>query len=293
MATSLFHKLTLAAVATVAMCSATAFAQNAEQRRITPVKPSTNSVKTPPKGTDEKVIERYLAGDTTSALEEARADSLKRIYPHYPLLTDATFGLNFLDPVLALFGQKYGGIDVSATLNMWNRLQPVVEIGAGMAKYKPDDLNYTYRSKLAPYARIGVNYNFRLKYDPRYQIVAGARLGGSIFTYDVTDVTVSNPYWGETKQFDLKGLKSSALWVEVLVGIKVQVWRNLSLGWQVKWHNMLKYKKDGYSSPWYVPGYGSRESSLAAGFSVYYTLPLSKDKWPKTEKTAADKQQKK
>ncbi len=272
------------------MCGMAATAQNAEQRRITPVMPSTNRVLTPPKGTDEKVIERYLAGDTTSALAEARADSIKRAYPHYPLLTDVTFGINFLDPVLLLFGQKYGGIDLSATLNMWNRLQPVVEIGAGMAKDTPDDVNYTYKGKLSPYARIGVNYNFRFKYEPRYQIVAGARLGASTFTYDVTGVSVTNGYWGETKQFDIKGIKSNALWAELLLGLRVQIWHSLSLGWQVKWHNMLSCKKSGYSQPWYVPGYGNRERSLTASFSLYYTIQLSKGKWPKTEPDKKQKQ---
>ncbi len=268
----------------VAAAGLTAMAQEPAGRRITPVTPSTNTVKAPPKGIDDKVVERYLAGDTLSALAEARADSLKRVYPHYPLLTDVTLGVNFLDPVLALFGQKYGGVDLSATLNMWNRLQPVVEIGAGMAKDTPDDMNYTYRGKLSPYARLGVNYNLRFKSEPRYMIVAGARLGASTFTYDVTGVTVSDGYWNDSQTFDLKGLKSHALWTEVLLGLRVQLWHRLSMGWQVKWHKMLSYKRNGYSAPWYVPGYGNRERSLTAGFSLYYTLPLSKSKWPKTDK---------
>lgn len=262
----------------------TARAQEQGQRRITPVTPSTNTVKAPPKGIDDKVVERYLAGDTLSALAEARADSLKHVYPRYPLLTDVTFGINFLDPVLVLFGQKYGGVDLSATLNLWNRLQPVVEIGAGMAKDTPDDMNYTYRGKLSPYARLGVNYNLRFKSEPRYMVVAGARLGASAFTYDVTGVTVSDGYWNESEKFDLKGMKSHALWAEVLLGLRVQLWHRLSMGWQVKWHKMLSYKHNGYSAPWYVPGYGNRERSLTASFSLYYTLPLSKSKWPKTDK---------
>ena len=38
-----------------------------QPRKVTPVKPSTNKVLTPPKGTDEKIIQQYLTGDTAQA----------------------------------------------------------------------------------------------------------------------------------------------------------------------------------------------------------------------------------
>ena len=78
-----------------------------EQRKVTPVKPATNKVLTPPKGTDEKIIEQYLTGDTAKARAEERKDSLARIYPHYPTFTEMALGLNFGDALLMAFGQKY------------------------------------------------------------------------------------------------------------------------------------------------------------------------------------------
>ncbi len=88
------------------------------QRKVTPVKPSTNKVMTPPKGTDEKIIEQYLSGDTAQARAQERKDSLAKIYPHYPTLTELQLGVNFGDALLMAFGQKYSSFDVSATLNM-------------------------------------------------------------------------------------------------------------------------------------------------------------------------------
>lgn len=65
-------------------------AQDAGQRHVTPVKPSTNKVLRPAKGTKEEVVQDYLSGDTAAARARLRRDSLKRVYPRYPKLTDVT-----------------------------------------------------------------------------------------------------------------------------------------------------------------------------------------------------------
>lgn len=261
------------------------YAQEQEQqRKVTPVKPSTNKVLTPPKGTDEKIIQQYLTGDTAQARAQEVKDSLAKIYPRYPKLTELSLGLNFGDAILMAFGQKYSSFDVSATLNMWNRFQPVLIMGLGRAKDTPDDMNYTYTGKLSPYFKIGANYNFLFKNEPKYQLYLGARLGFSAFKYDITDVSINNPYWGEFDQsYQLKGVSSNALWGEFLAGLKVNIASNWSLGWEIKFHNIFKYKKSDNSKPWYVPGYGVRNGKWAFGLSLYYSIPLSKNRWPVKE----------
>jgi len=262
-----------------------------EQRKVTPVKPQTNKVLTPPKGTKEEVIQQYLSGDTAMAKAQERKDSLARIYPHYPLLTELTVGLNFGDAILMAFGQKYSSFDVSATLNMWNRFQPVAIVGLGRAKDTPDDMNYTYTGKLSPYFKIGANYNFLFKNEPKYQCYAGLKLGFSTFKYDITNVNIINGYWGETGPFfELKGISSNALWGEILAGLKVNIFDNWSLGWEIKFHNIFSYKKSDNGKPWYIPGYGTRNGKWAFGLSLYYTIPLNKDRWPvKEEKKKENK----
>ena len=223
---------TLHIILALALSASTAVAQTNEQRRITPVKPNTNTILRPAKGTKEEVVQRYLDGDTTSAKEELRRDSLRSVYPRYPLLTQATFGVAMGDAIMMAFGQKYGNFGISASLNMWNRLQPEVEIGVGFANNTPEDMNFTYKGKLAPYFKLGANYNFTFKNDPKYQAYAGVRMGYSTFKYDVTDVNYTDHYWGETVPFELKGQSSHALWGEFLAGLRVTLWRNLAMGWQ-------------------------------------------------------------
>ena len=264
-------------------------AQTDSLRRITPVRPETNTTLTPPKGTPEEIIKQYLTGDTASAKAQERKDSLAKIYPHYPLLTDVTIGVNILDPLLMAFGQTYGNFEVSGTLNMWNRLQGVLELGMGRAKSSPDDKNYSYVGKLSPFARIGVNYNLLFKKTPDYQAILGLRLGYTTFKYDINDIVISDPYWRDEIIKDIKGEKSHALWGEFGVGLRIKLFKNVSAGWQLKYKWLFSYKKNENSEPWFVPGYGARGKSLSATLSIYYTIPLSKDKWPaqQTKETPA------
>lgn len=254
-----------------------------QPRKVTPVKPSTNKVLTPPKGTDEKIIQQYLSGDTAQARAQERKDSLAKIYPHYPKLTELSLGLNFGDALMMAFGQKFASYDFSATLNMWNRFQPVLIVGLGRAKETPEDMNFTYTGKLSPYFKLGANYNFLYKNDPQYQLYAGVRLGYSTFKYDITDITVSNPYWGEIGIYELNGISSNALWGEFLAGLKVGIFSNFALGWEVKFHGLFKEKKNDSGKPWYIPGYGARTGKWAFGISLYYTIPLNRSRWPVKE----------
>ena len=253
-------------------------AQEPDKRHVTPVKPETNRVQPPPKGTDEKIIQQYISGDSTAAMQEARKDSLRRIYHHYPLLTDLTLGIDIAEPLFMVFGQSYASSGVHATLNMWNRLQPTVELGLGWAKSTPDDMNFTYRAKPSPYFKVGVNYNFMFKNSPDYQALLGIRLGYSTFSYDVTDIHHANSYWQEDLMFDIKGERSHALWGEAGIGLKVRLIDRLSMGWMIRYHGVFNYGKSEHSRPWFIPGYGPRTGSLGFSLTINYTLPLHRDK---------------
>ena len=258
-------------VFTVALGS---MAQEPDKRHVTPVKPETNQVKPPPKGTDEKIIQQYISGDSAKAVEEARKDSLRRVYYRYPRLTDLTIGLNLAEPLFMAFGQSYASADINATLNMWNRIQPTVELGLGWAKATPDDMNFTYKGKPSPYFKVGANYNFMFKNTPDYQALIGLRLGYSTFGYDVTDAHYVNSYWQEDFTFDITGQRSHALWGEVGAGLKVKLWGPVAMAWMIRYHGIFNYGKNTQSRPWFIPGYGPRKSSLSLSLNICYTLPL-------------------
>ena len=264
----------IALLALLLLSLAAAAQDTTATRRVTPVRPSTNVTLRPGKDVSAEVVEQYITGDSIKLLEEQRRDSLRRTYTRYPRLTDLAIGLNFIDPLLMAFGQKYASVDVNATLNMWNRLQPTLAIGIGWARNRPDDMNFTYRAKPSPYLKIGANYNFLFKSKPDYQVTLGLRLGYSTFGYEITDITHTNSYWRESLTYSITGQRSHALWGEVTAGLKVRITGPFSLGWNITWHHMFTCPLTGNSRPWYIPGYGTRDSALAFAMTACYTLKL-------------------
>lgn len=255
----------------------------AGQRRVTPVN-SSDELKIVSKEELKKIKEqtaaRMLLTDSVT-LDSLRRDSIDRASKKVfrPTLMSAAAGINFWDPLMRAFGQDYGGADIWFALNLKNRFIPVAELGFGQANSTPDDGNFTYKSETAFYGKLGMNYNFMASKDPRYQLYAGVRLAATSFNFDVLDATVSNGYWSSTSsKFNLADQHSSAFWGEFLVGIQVELFRNVSLGWAIRYNFPFSIKDTPNARPWYIPGYGTRDNKLHVSLSVAYTLPLHKEK---------------
>lgn len=251
------------------------------QRRTTPVQPNNNRILTAQehklKVKELRAKGMMIMGDTILPDSVAlQTDSLKKKHMQYPLLTSAIFGVNMWDPVMRIMGQKYGGIDFSAELSLWNRIIPSVEVGMGWAKDTPEDMNYTYRCKPAVYGKLGACYNFKFNDSPDYCALLGFRAGYSTFGYEITDVHIKNDYWGQHPVIDITDQHSNATWGEVVLQVKVKLLGNISAGWALKYHFLFGCKDNANSRPWYIPGFGTRGSKLAGGLSIYYTLPLGK-----------------
>ncbi len=195
--------------------------------------------------------------------------------PIYPLYNGCSVGVNFGDAIFMATGQKYAGFDVWADVSLFNWIFPVVEMGVGFADSTPENGNFTYRTSPSFYGKIGVNYNFMYKSDPAYQLFAGFRLGYSSFKYDVENITINDSYWGESQDFSMKGLKASALYGEVLAGIKVKIVGGFSLGWSARWHFKMKVNSQSASTPWYIPGYGAN-SPFAITVSAIWSFGQKK-----------------
>lgn len=194
----------------------------------------------------------------------------------YPLFESVSVGVNVWDPIMRAFGQHYGLIEFSGEVSLHNRYKPVFEVGLGQADNTPDDRNFTYSSPMSVYFRIGANYNFLYNSSTDYQFYGGLRYGFSPFTYSLSDITIDAPYWGETAGIKIPSQNATVGWFEIAIGLKVKLWGPISAGWSFKYRHILHETKSDYGQPWYIPGFGSRSSSVGGAFSFYYTLPLGR-----------------
>ncbi len=264
------------------------------QRRVTPVNtPATRTQSQNDKEGDSlRALERRRARstqytdqatgkvimiDTLTGVEWIDSTLLPKAPPmKYQLLHAINVGVNIWDPAMRAFGQKYGGFDAYANISLHNRYLPTFEAGFGMANNRPSDQNFTNKSSLAPYFKIGCDYNFLYNSNPDYQLFAIVRYGFSNFKFSVEDCTIRNDYWGEEQKFSIPSTSVTAGWLEVGIGLKVKLFGPISAGWSIKYHSLLHQSHPATGDAWYIPGYGTQNSSLSGAFNITYTLPFRK-----------------
>lgn len=194
----------------------------------------------------------------------------------YSLIMGVTAGVNIWDPVMRLFGQKHGLVGFTGDVNLHNRYFPAFEVGLGTARNTPAVSNFTYRSPLSVYFKIGADYNFLYNSNPDYQWFAGLRYGFSPFSWAVDNIELSSGYWDETTRFDIPPQHVAVGWGELHIGLRIRLFGNISAGWMVKFHSILHESKNRHGQPWYIPGYGTRGQTITGAFTLSYTLPLNK-----------------
>lgn len=264
------------------------------QRRITPVSPANEAV-TKNKEELKKIKQERIATDQLSLVTDSlgainATDSLPEeggFKLEYPLFHAVNIGLDVWDPVMRIFGSKYGGAGVWAELSLYNWIKPVFEFGMGAADNTPDTGNFTYKSSLSPFFKLGVNYNFLRNSDEAYQIYLGLRYGFTNFSYEITDININQGYWGETSSPSIPSQRSSVGFGEVLAGLKVKIYKNFYMGWSLKFHFLFHESDPTYGKPWYIPGYGTRGSAFTGAINLIYSLDLGSRRKSKAETKAA------
>lgn len=259
------------------------------QRRVTPVTPREPG-STPQATTNLKqqvdssrlvtTIDAHgntVMVDTVTGLEFVDSTLLKAPPKmEYPLLHEVIAGVNVWDPIMRALGQKYGLGDVWAELSMHNRYFPFFAVGLGTINETPADKNFTFKSPVAPYFKIGGSYNFFYNSNPDYRLQMGLRYGFTTYKWSALDVTVDEGYWGTPSTYSLKDIGNTAGYLEVTFGIKVKIAGNFSAGWTIVYHSILHESKSAYGNPMYIPGYGKRNGAISGNFSIMYTIPINK-----------------
>ncbi|MBO4589667.1 MAG: hypothetical protein J5698_01660 [Bacteroidaceae bacterium] len=162
--------------------------------------------------------------------------------------------------------------EVSLSVNLKNRFQPVVEVGYGHCNTLGELYDIRYATA-APYYRIGMDYNFQYRNRKSSYIIGGARVGYSQSTYEVEAPALDDDVFGTAAPFHLTDMPCRALWAEALVGVRVQMWKNLYLCWTVRYKRNLSITTSANGNPWFVPGFGAYgNEAVGATYSVSYYL---------------------
>ena len=182
-------------------------------------------------------------------------------------------------------GDTYSS-EAAIQMDLKHRILPTFEFGvAGANKLTADNSGFKTNGT---FERFGVDFNLRKrKIDSKPTnnlFIAGLRIGMSHFNYNVTNVQITDDYWGGSVPLNYMNQTSSKIWYEIVVGVQVEVLKNLFMGWTIRNKNLISQDIPGVIAPWYIPGFGQNNGS---NWGFNYTLGYHfgpKNKYIKSKK---------
>jgi hypothetical protein len=156
-------------------------------------------------------------------------------------------------------------------VDLKHKYYPVIELGfAGANKTTPENIGFITN---APFGKIGIDFNIlKKKKDSKPTnnlFLMGVRLGMTNFNYKLTNVTITDNYWGGSEVVLAGTNTTSKIWWEIVAGVRVEVVKNIYMGWNVRIKNLLSQDAVGVVSPWYIPGFGI---NTASNWGFNYTI---------------------
>ncbi|ADQ78375.1 hypothetical protein Palpr_0213 [Paludibacter propionicigenes WB4] len=167
-------------------------------------------------------------------------------------------------------------------IDLKHKFYPTFEFGyAGADKLTVDNVGFNTNGV---FWRGGIDINM-LKHKKaanaiNSMLLLGVRLGVSNFNYSISNVNITDEYWGGPVQaMNYNNLSTTKVWLELTAGIRVEVLKNIYMGWTIRNKNLLTSTADGAVTPWYIPGFGTNKSSnLGLNYTIGYKFQLPSKK---------------
>ena len=204
--------------------------------------------------------EAVLPGEKPKPTKYVAVEEKKQ---HLVFFQGFTLSVDAYGPV-AYAVSDYGTAEAALRLNLKNTFFPIVEAGYG--KCTKDDVNTKVVYEVnAPYMRVGLDINMLKDKFQHNRLYLGARYGFSSYQYDISGPEMVDPIWGGGEAFSLNGVNCTSHWGELIFGVEVRVFKNLHMGWAVRYKREISSTKNEYAKPCCIPGYGYTTNSTCWG----------------------------
>jgi len=196
----------------------------------------------------------------------------------------------------SLYDDNYKGLEIVADYRLTRKIYLAGELGNEEKTVDDNQLNFTTNGS---YFKVGFDYNaYENWLDMENMLYVGVRYGVSTFSQtlnsytiyqntDILDTAASNNYFPDVTvaaNQEFTGL--SAHWIEVVGGVKAEVFDNVFIGFSVRLKNLISNKKPDNFDNLHIPGFDrTYAGNFGAGFNytVSYFIPLYKTQAKKAE----------
>jgi hypothetical protein len=183
----------------------------------------------------------------------------------------------------SFYDKDYRGLEIVGDYRLTKKFYIAGELGNEEKTVDDDRLNFTTQGS---YFKVGFDYNaFENWLDMENMIYAGMRVGFSSFDHQVNSYKIyenNGNYYGQT--IVAPGEKFSgqtASWVEIVGGVKAELFNNLYMGFSVRLNYLISNKEPEGFANLYIPGFNrTYDGKFGAGFNytLSYFIPIYKKK---------------
>ena len=192
------------------------------------------------------------------------------------------FGFDPLKIALSQTDKNYSGFEVVGDLNFFENLFLSIEFGTEDKTKQSEKINFTTTGS---YIKLGADYNMYKNWKGmNNHIYIGIRFANSIHKQRVNSFYLRNNdfLWGNELITSGTGIglreNLNASWIEFVTGIKVQVLKNIYMGFNVRFNRLFNDKKPLNFDNLYIPGFNKKtdENIFGAGFNytISYSIPI-------------------
>lgn len=176
----------------------------------------------------------------------------------------------------------YSGFELNGDYRLTKNWFLAGELGTEEKTTSNDYLSVTAKGS---YFKAGVDYNMHDNWGSLDNMIyTGFRIGASTFSQTRNNYTIYNtdqywqPQFSSTEKEEFSGL--SAIWFEMIIGIKAEVLNNLYVGVNAQLKGMITQDQPVNFENLFVPGFNKTFDSgrigVGYGYSVSYMIPLFK-----------------
>lgn len=176
----------------------------------------------------------------------------------------------------------YTGIELVGDYRITKKLYIAGEIGNEERILTTDFLNTTTKGS---YFKAGIDYNLYQNWlDMDNMVYFGSRVAASSFSHTINDYLIysTDQYWAPhdtlDEPYEIDGL--TAIWTELIVGIKAELFTNLYFGLNAQLKVKLTETEPDNFQNIYIPGfnktYDSTRIGVGYGYTLSYRIPLYK-----------------
>ena len=218
-----------------------------------------------------------LSAVTIAQEQNPKADTIVPKKERYGI----RLGADLFKLTRSFYDKNYQGIEVVGDYRLTRKHFIAAEIGNEKKTVDDDQLNFTTNGS---YIKVGFNYNaYENWLNMENQIYVGLRYGFSTFSQTLNSYSVYNTdqYFAENNVTlsDEKFSGLSAQWLEVVAGMKAEVFHNVFIGFSFSVNRLLSQKQPDNFENLYIPGFNrtyNGDFGVGFNYTVSYFIPLYK-----------------